>query len=140
MLHERTSPAASRSVPTRGRIPVKRVLIVLGLAVAVAMTAPAASVAAPSFAERLEARKTCLSERGTDAIKRAYFRSLYGGRKPFRRCVRYQIRQARAEAKLEAPLIRAECQMAYNEAPLEFRMEYPGPNPVATCVRMESAP
>jgi hypothetical protein len=117
----------------------KTVLVVLGLAVAAAVSLPSA-YARPraTLAERLEARATCISERGVgDPIKRREFRLLYG-RRPFRKCVRFQIRQMRAELRLELPMIRAECRLAQREAPIEFRQDYPGG--IRQCVRLESAP
>jgi hypothetical protein len=124
------------------RVPFRRTLVVLGLAVAVALTLPAANAAAvkPTLADRMEARATCISERGSDIVKHREFRLLYGGRKPFRRCVKFHARQIAAERVLEAPMIRAECQLGQAEDPLGFAQEYPGPDPVGLCVRMESMP
>jgi hypothetical protein len=64
------------------RIPLRRLLLVLGSAVAAAMTLPGAADAAvkPTPADRYEARKACASERGSDAVKRQEFLRTYGGR------------------------------------------------------------
>lgn len=119
---------------------MKKIAVVLaGAAVASGLTVPAvAGPPAPNFADRFEARKTCISERGVgDPAKRLEFRLLYGKR-PMRNCVRYHARLIAMERRMEAPLIRAECRMAQMEAPLEFSQEYPGG--VRMCVRMESMP
>lgn len=118
---------------------MKRIaVIVVGAAVAAGLTLPGAGAAKPTFADRLEARKTCIGERGVgDPIKRQEFRLLYG-RRPMRRCVRYHARLIAMERRMELPLIRAECRLAQQEAPLEFLQDYPGGVPM--CVRMESMP
>jgi hypothetical protein len=135
MLQDRLSLAV--------RIPFRRTLVVLGLAVAVALTLPAAGTAAakPTATERFEARMTCAEERGVTRFERRMFRSAYGGKtmkRAMRRCVKRQARVLAMERGAELPAIRAECRMARLEAPLEFRMEYPGG--VRSCVRMETAP
>jgi hypothetical protein len=118
------------------------VLALVGILVALALTIPSASSAAvkPTFADRLEARSTCISERGSDIIKHREFRMLYGGRKPFRRCVKFHARTIAMERVIEAPTIRADCQLEHAEDPLGFAQEYPGPDPIGMCVRMESLP
>jgi hypothetical protein len=118
-------------------------LVVLGAAVAVGLTLPAAGTAAakPTQADRFEARITCAEGRGVTRFERKMFRQAYGGRtvkQAFRRCVKHHARFLARERGVELPGIRFECRMARMEAPLEFRMEYPGG--VRMCVRMESAP
>jgi hypothetical protein len=116
----------------------KIAVIVVGAAVAASLTLPAAGAAKPTFADRFAARETCIGERGIgDPVKAREFRLLYG-RRPMRKCVRYNARILAQERRLELPVIRAECRMARWEAPLEFRMDYPGG--VRMCVRMESMP
>jgi hypothetical protein len=113
-------------------------LLVLGITAALLVGGSTAS-AKPTFADRLEARANCISERGVgDPVKRNAFRMLYGGKRPFRRCVRYQVKQVIMERRLALPMIRSECRVAQMEAPLEFRMEFPGG--VDQCVKIESMP
>jgi hypothetical protein len=121
----------------------RRAIVVLGLAVAAALTLPAAGATAvrPNPVERAEARVTCAEQRGITRYEHRLFRRSYGGksrRGAFRKCVRRQARILAMERGAELPAIRGECQMARLEAPLEFRMEYPGG--VKMCVRMETAP
>lgn len=116
----------------------KIAVIVVGAAVAAGLTLPAAGAAKPTFLDRYEARQTCISERGVgDPIKAREFRLLYG-RRPMRKCVRYNARLIAMERQMEAPIIRAECQLEARLNPIEFRQEYPGG--VDMCVRMESMP
>jgi hypothetical protein len=118
------------------RMSKKAVTIVLGLAVAVALTVPASAAPGPNMFDRFEARKTCIGERGVgDPIKRMEFRMLWG-RRPMRKCVRFYAREAAMERRLELPAIRMECRLAARTDP-EFRLEYPS---VRACVRMESMP
>jgi hypothetical protein len=116
----------------------KIAVVVVGAALAAGLTLPSAAAAKPSIFDRFEARTTCLSERGTgDFVKMREFRLLYG-RKPMRKCVRYNARIIAMERRIDRPVIKAECRMARWENPLEFRMEFPGG--VKMCVRMESMP
>jgi hypothetical protein len=116
----------------------KIAMVVAGGAVAAGLALPAAGAAGPTFLDRFEARQTCIGERGVgDPVKAREFRLLYG-RRPMRRCVRYNARLIAMERRIEAPTIRAECQMEARIDPIEFRQEYPGG--VETCVRMESMP
>jgi hypothetical protein len=116
----------------------KIAVIVVGAAVAAGLALPAAGAAKPTLFDRFEARTTCISERGVgDPVKAREFRLLYG-RRPMRKCVRYNARLIAMERRMNAPIIRAECRMARWEAPLEFRMDYPGG--VKMCIRMESMP
>jgi hypothetical protein len=115
----------------------KAVLSVIGLAVAVAMTLPASAVAKPTMFDRFEARQTCIGERGVgDPIKRQEFRLLWG-RKPMRKCVRFNARLIAMERVAEVPLIKAECRLLARTEP-EFRLDYPGG--VKMCIRMEMMP
>jgi hypothetical protein len=114
----------------------KAVTIVLGLAVAVALTVPASAAPRPNMFDRFEARKTCISERGVgDPVKRMEFRLLYG-RRPMRRCVRMHARTIAMERRMELPMIWMECRIAARTDP-EFRLEFPS---VRACVRMETMP
>jgi hypothetical protein len=114
----------------------KAVLSVLGLAVAVAMTVPAAAPAKPNMFDRFEARQTCISERGIgDPVKMMEFKMLYG-RRPMRKCVRMHARTIAMERRMELPMIRMECRIAARTDP-EFRLEFPS---VRACVRMEMLP
>ena len=113
-------------------------LLVLGITAGL-LVGGSTAVAKPTFADRLEARANCISERGVgDPVKANAFRMLYGGRRPFRRCVRYQVKLVVAERRLALPMIRSECRLAQMEAPLDFRMEFPGG--VDQCVKIESMP
>jgi hypothetical protein len=113
------------------------VLPVLAIVTALPVTGPAA--ARPALADRLEARSICISERGAgDPFKAKEFRRLYGGRYPFRRCVRFHVRQVVIERRLELPTIHVECRLEARAAPVEFRLDYPGG--VNQCVRLESMP
>ena len=169
MLEIRTSSAVDGQAPARRRVPIRTALIGLGAAVAVALTLPAAGSAAakPTRAERLEARSTCALERGLTRSERRMFRAAYGGRtlnRAFRRCVRRQARRLASKRAArrpaapglpgvpelpgipglpgipELPGVRAECQLAQAEDPIGFAQEYPGPDPLALCVQMESLP
>jgi hypothetical protein len=113
-------------------------LLVLGAITA--LLAPASSAAAaPSLADRLEARTICVSERGAgDPFKEREFRRLYGGRRAFRRCVRFHVRQVAIERRLELPTITAECRMEARATPVAFRLDYPGG--LRQCVRIEALP
>jgi hypothetical protein len=114
----------------------KAVLSVLALAVAVAMTVPAAAPAKPTMFDRFEARQTCISERGIgDPVKMMEFKMLYG-RRPMRKCVRMHARTIAMERRMEVPMIRMECRIAARTDP-EFRLEFPS---VRACVRMEMLP
>jgi hypothetical protein len=113
-------------------------LLTLGVASACLVTASSAA-SRPSHADRLEARTICISERGAgDPFKAREFRKLYGGRRAFRRCVRFHVRQVLIERRLELPTIRAECQLEARTTPVVFRREYPGG--VRQCVRFEALP
>jgi hypothetical protein len=131
-------PQATGNQP-KGSIQMKKIaVIVVGAAVAAGLTLPGAAAAGPTWADRFEARKTCISERGVgDPVKRREFRLLYG-RRPMRKCVRYHARLIAMERRAEAPLIRAECRMEQIADPIEFRQEFPGG--VDMCVRLESMP
>jgi hypothetical protein len=114
----------------------KAVLSVLALAVAVAMTVPAAAPAKPNMFDRFEARQLCISERGVgDPYKMMEFKMLYG-RRPMRKCVRMHARTIAMERRMELPMIRMECRIAARTDP-EFRLEFPS---VKACVRMEMLP
>jgi hypothetical protein len=113
-------------------------LLGLGVISAVLVTAPSAA-ARPSHADRLEARTICISERGAgDPFRAREFRMLYGGRRAFRRCVRFHVRQVVIERRLELPTIRAECRLEARATPVAFRLEYPGG--LRQCVRFEAFP
>jgi hypothetical protein len=113
-------------------------LLALGVTSAVLVSGPSAA-AWPSLADRLEARMICVSERGAgDPFKAREFRMLYGGRRAFRRCVRFHVRQVVIERRLELPTIRAECRLEARAAPVEFRLDYPGG--LGQCVRLEALP
>jgi hypothetical protein len=115
----------------------KVVTTVLGLAVAVALTLPASAMAKPTMFDRFEARQTCIAERGTgDPLKVKSWRLLWG-RKPMRKCVRFNARLIAMERVAEVPLIKAECRLLARTEP-EFRLEYPGG--VKMCIRMEMMP
>ena len=131
MLHDRTVLAGPISSLR------KSALLVLALGVVTALLVPATANAGPNMFDRFEARKTCISERGTDIIKHREFRMLYG-RRPMRKCVRFNARTLWMERRVEAPLIPHECRLARAENPYEFRLEYPGG--IRMCVRMESLP
>jgi hypothetical protein len=126
-------------LPARSRGSLRMsALLALGVTAAFLMTGPP-TAARPSHADRLEARTICVSERGAgDPFQAREFRTLYGGRRAFRRCVRFHMRQVVIERRLELPTIRAECQMEARAAPVEFRLQYPGG--LGQCVRFESLP
>ena len=114
------------------------VLPVLAVATALPITGSAAA-AKPAVTDRLEARSICISERGAgDPFKAREFRRLYGGRRAFRRCVRFHVRQVVIERRLELPTIHVECRLEARAAPVAFRLEYPGG--VNQCVRLEAMP
>jgi hypothetical protein len=97
------------------------------------------AAAAPSLADRLEARTICVSERGAgDPFRAREFRRLYGGRRAFRRCVRFHVRQVAIERRLELPTITAECRLEARTTPVAFRLDYPGG--LRQCVRFEALP
>jgi hypothetical protein len=126
-------------LPTRplGSMRMSAVLV-LGTATAFLMSGSSAA-AGPSLADRLEARTICVSERGAgDPFRAREFQMLYGGRRAFRRCVRFQVRQVVIERRLELPSIRAECQLEAREAPGAFRLDYPGG--LRQCVRFAALP
>jgi hypothetical protein len=131
MFQVRTSPAVDGQAPTTPRVPARMAVVALGAAVAVALTLPAAGTAAvkPTPAETLEARTTC-KERGVSKKKRL----------AFRRCVRNRARRLASIRAAELPAIRAECRAEQMEDPVGFVEEFPARDPVALCVRMESAP
>jgi hypothetical protein len=115
----------------------KVVTTVLGLAVAVALTVPASAMAKPTMFDRFEARQACISERGTgDPIKVKAWKLLYG-RRPMRKCVRFNARLIAMERRVEVPMIKAECRLLARTEP-EFRLDYPGG--VRMCIRMEMMP
>jgi hypothetical protein len=112
-------------------------LLTLGVSACLVMASSAAS--RPSHADRLEARTICISERGAgDPVRAREFRTLYGGRRALRRCVRFHVRQVVIERRLELPTIRAECQLEARSAPVAFRLDYPGG--LRQCVRFEALP
>ena len=113
-------------------------LLVLGVISAFLGIGPSAA-AAPSLADRLEARTICVSERGAgDPFKAREFRRLYRGRRAFRRCVRFHVRQVVIERRLELPTITAECRLEARATPVAFRLDYPGG--LRQCVRFEALP
>jgi hypothetical protein len=113
-------------------------LLVLGAISAFLVMGPSAA-AAPSLADRLEARTICVSERGAgDPFKAREFRRLYGGRRAFRRCVRFHVRQVLIERRLELPTITAECRLEARASPVAFRLDYPGG--LRHCVRFQALP
>jgi hypothetical protein len=112
-------------------------LPVLGVTTALLVAGPAA--AAPSHADRLEARTICISERGAgDPFRARQFRMLYGGRQAFRRCIRFHVRQVVIQRRLRLPSIWAECRSEARATPVEFRLSYPGG--LHQCVRFEALP
>jgi hypothetical protein len=113
-------------------------LFALGVTSAFLVTAPSAA-ARPSLADRLEARTICISERGAgDPFRAREFRTLYGTRRAFRRCVRFHVRQVVIERRLELPTIKAECRLEAHATPVAFRLDYPGG--LRQCVRFEALP
>jgi hypothetical protein len=113
-------------------------LLSLGAISAFLVIGPSAA-ARPSLADRLEARMICVSERGAgDPFRAREFRMLYGGRRAFRRCVRFYVRQVVIERRLELPTIRAECRLEARATPLQFRLDYPGG--LGECVRFAALP
>jgi hypothetical protein len=117
----------------------KAVFSVIGLAVvvAVAMTVPASAAPKPTIFDRFEARQTCISERGTgDPLKVRAWKMLWG-RRPMRKCVRFNARLIAMERRAEVPIIKAECRLGARTDP-EFRLEYPGG--VRMCIRMGLMP
>jgi hypothetical protein len=116
----------------------KSALLGLGVISACLGIGPSAA-AAPSLADRLEARTICVSERGAgDPFKKREFRRLYGGRRAFRRCVRFHVRQVAIERRLELPTIMVECRLEARATPVAFRLDFPGG--VRQCVRFEALP
>jgi hypothetical protein len=113
-------------------------LFVLGI-ISAFLVIESSAAARPSHADRLEARMICISERGAgDPLRARDFRMLYGGRRTFRRCVRFHVRQIVIERRLELPTIRAECRLEARTTPVAFRLDYPGG--LRQCVRFEALP
>jgi hypothetical protein len=113
-------------------------LLVLG-AISTFLAMGSSAAARPSLADRLEARTICVSERGAgDPFRTREFRVLYGGRRAFRRCVRFHVRQVVIERRLELPTIRAECRLEARTTPLRFHLDYPGG--LGQCVRFAALP
>jgi hypothetical protein len=111
-------------------------LLVLGATTVLLVAAPG-TAAGPSQADRLKARTICLSERGAgDAFRTRRFRTLYGGRRAFRRCIRFHVRQVVIERRLKLPTIWAEIRLEARATPVEFRLAYPGG--LHQCVRFEA--
>jgi hypothetical protein len=124
-----TRPLCSRRMSALLALGVISAFLVMG----------SSAAAAPSFADRLEARTICVSERGAgDPYKAREFRRLYGGRRAFRRCVRFHVRQVVIERRLELPTITAECRWEARATPVAFRLDYPGG--LRQCVRFEALP
>jgi hypothetical protein len=88
----------------------RRALLALSAAVAVALTLPAAaSVAAPTHADRFKARSACADERGLTRARHQKFRLKYGvgatNTRAFSRCVKIKARTfARRRPWGQAPL------------------------------------
>jgi hypothetical protein len=113
-------------------------LLTLGV-ISAFLVSGSSAAAAPSLADRLEARTICVSERGAgDPFKAREFRRLYGGRRAFRRCVRFHVRQVVIERRLELPTIKAECRLEARATPVAFRSDYPGG--LRQCVRFGALP
>jgi hypothetical protein len=114
-------------LPTRP-LGTRRMTALLALgAISAFLVIGSSAAARPSLADRLEARTICVSERGAgDPFKVREFRRLYRGRRAFRRCVRFHVRQVVIERRLELPTIRAECRLEARMTPLQFRVEYTG--------------
>jgi hypothetical protein len=113
-------------------------LLALGVTTALLVAGPAAA-AGPSHTDRLEARTICISERGAgDPFRARQFRMLYGGRRAFRRCIRFHVRQVVIQRRLRLPTIWAECRSEARSTPVEFRLSYPGG--LHQCVRFEALP
>ena len=113
-------------------------LLMLGVTAAFLVSGSPAA-ARPGLADRHEARTICVSERGAgDPFKAREFRRLYGGRRAFRRCVRFHVRQVVLERRLELPTIWAECRLEARATPVAFRLDYPGG--LGQCVRFEALP
>ena len=125
-------------LPTRP-LGTRRMTALLTLGVSACLVTAPSAASRPSPADRLEARTICVSERGAgDPFRAREFRTLYGGRRAFRRCVRFQVRQVAIERRLELPTIRVECQLEARATPVAFRLDYPGG--LRQCVRFEALP
>ena len=164
MLQNRTPSAVTGRASTTRHPRIRTALFALCAAVAVALTLPAVSSAAPTPGDKLKARGSCADERGLTRAKHQRFNLKYGvGRKhsrAFSRCVKIKARKfARRRAGggmpglgvpgvpgiptlpggiPEMPGVRAECQIAQMEDPLAFTQEFPGG--LEMCVLMESMP
>lgn len=120
----------------KGHMAMRRTaFIIVGVVGVLALPASAAGVT-PTRAEKRLAKAECRAERGVTRADHLEFRIQYGGRRPFRRCVRLGamvLARERAVARAEAWQT---CRAEQAADPAEFAQEYPGG--LRQCVRMES--
>jgi hypothetical protein len=110
-------------------------LIAIGLVAALALPSAAGAVR-PTRAEKRIAKAECRIERGVTRADHLEFRIQYGGRRPFRRCVRLKARELAMERAIAQAEAWQTCRAERAADPLEFAVDYPGG--LRQCVRMES--
>jgi hypothetical protein len=109
--------------------------IAIGLVAALALP-PAAGAVTPTRAEKRIAKAECRIERGVTRAEHLEFRIEYGGRRPFRRCVRLKARELAMERAIAQAEAWQTCRAEQAADPVEFAQDYPGG--LRQCVRMES--
>ena len=109
----------------------------LAIVAIAALAVPAsASAVTPTRAEKRIAKAECRVERGVTRAEHLEFRLEYGGRRPFRRCVRLKAREFAMERAIEQAEAWQTCRAERAADPLEFAQDYPGG--LRQCVRLES--
>jgi hypothetical protein len=122
----------------KGHVAMRRTaFIIVGVVGVLALPASAAGVK-PTSAEKRLARAECKAERGVTRADHLEFAAEYGGRRPFRRCVRLKAREFAAERALAQAEALQACRAERAADPVEFAEDYPGADPLRQCVRMES--
>jgi hypothetical protein len=106
------------------------------MAIAALVLPASASAVKPTRAEKRIAKAECRVERGVTRAEHLEFRIEYGGRRPFRRCVRLKARELAMERAIEQAEAREACRAEQAADPVEFAEDYPGG--LRQCVRLES--
>jgi hypothetical protein len=113
---------------------MKKIVLIVGALAALALPSSAAA-AKPTKYELMLARIECGKERGADPVKRADFRAHYPAKNPLAFCIRLKAQEMALSRSVGPMEARISCQQAKAEAPLDFRLEYPGG--LKQCIAME---
>ena len=120
----------------KGHLAMRRTAFITVSVIGVLALPASAAGVKPTRAEKRLAKAECRAERGVTRAEHLEFRIEYGGRRPFRRCVRLRSMEFARERAIERAEAWRTCRAERAADPVEFAEDYPGG--LRHCVRMES--